>query len=603
MENRRMTASTDGTGVGGSRESSADLPKNVQRRNSASETIEGGRSAEAAAGSSSAAAEEGRDFRTSQPANTKAAKIERLASQNEFSDLYVGFTCLADGSPKSKTGGNAINQPQSSTAAAPKSSTSSASGSNGGSVPPASSSSSIADRVAQTLESERLSDVVFIVGTERKPIHAHKYVLSIASEVFTAMFHNPGFQQPLGPEERQKVEIPDIEPSIFRLVLKFLYTDTLQLSSDNVMVVLYAARKYAIQTLENACTAYLKQNLQASNAFLILSQARLFDLTDLADAALELVDHESAEAFLSDCFLEIDQPTLCQVIRRDTLRTSELAIYQACVAWANAQCARAGEEATSETIRRTLGDALHLIRFPLMSLKEFATHVARAPLPLLTDHQMVEIFAFLALNSPVHFASATAAKSNGAEGSPTASSNPFVASVFPAKKRCQMLGRELVVNRFQRVEARWGYSGSPDRIKFTVDLPIFITALGLYGSMHSDQMYEVVIEIVDCATNKTIARNECTVQCGVGMAEPFRVAFREPVEVQPACTYIASALMKGPDSWYGSKGLRRISRQTVNGSSQSVVTFQFSYATGTNNGTSVDDGQIPNLFFCLKMQQ
>jgi len=27
------------------------------------------------------------------------------------------------------------------------------------------------------------------------------------------------------------------------------------------------------------------------------------------------------------------------------------------------------------------------------------------------------------------------------------------------------------------------------------------------------------------------------------------------------------------------------------------VTFQFTYATGTNNGTSVEDGQIPEIVF------
>jgi len=32
-------------------------------------------------------------------------------------------------------------------------------------------------------------------------------------------------------------------------------------------------------------------------------------------------------------------------------------------------------------------------------------------------------------------------------------------------------------------------------------------------------------------------------------------------------------------------------------SSSGKVTFQFTYATGTNNGTSVEDGQIPEIVF------
>jgi hypothetical protein len=39
-------------------------------------------------------------------------------------------------------------------------------------------------------------------------------------------------------------------------------------------------------------------------------------------------------------------------------------------------------------------------------------------------------------------------------------------------------------------------------------------------------------------------------------------------------------MFSGPDSWFGSKGLRRISRQTISGNSSCAITFQFSYAAG-----------------------
>lgn len=49
---------------------------------------------------------------------------------------------------------------------------------------------------------------------------------------------------------------------------------------------------------------------------------------------------------------------------------------------------------------------------------------------------------------------------------------------------------------------------------------------------------------------------------------------------------------KGPDSFYGTKGLRKVSHD-----SGGKVTFQFQYASGNNNGTSVEDGQIPEIIF------
>jgi len=57
--------------------------------------------------------------------------------------------------------------------------------------------------------------------------------------------------------------------------------------------------------------------------------------------------------------------------------------------------------------------------------------------------------------------------------------------------------------------------------------------------------------------------------------------------------------VQGPDSFYGTKGQRKVTHDIVthDTSSGGKVTFQFTYATGTNNGTSVEDGQIPEIVF------
>ena len=54
---------------------------------------------------------------------------------------------------------------------------------------------------------------------------------------------------------------------------------------------------------------------------------------------------------------------------------------------------------------------------------------------------------------------------------------------------------------------------------------------------------------------------------------------------------------QGPDSYYGTKGQRKVTHDIVahDTASSGKVTFQFTYATGNNNGTSVEDGQIPEF--------
>lgn len=51
---------------------------------------------------------------------------------------------------------------------------------------------------------------------------------------------------------------------------------------------------------------------------------------------------------------------------------------------------------------------------------------------------------------------------------------------------------------------------------------------------------------------------------------------------------------QGPDSHYGTKGLKKVVHETSPGTK---TTFFFFSSPGNNNGTSVEDGQIPEIIF------
>lgn len=55
--------------------------------------------------------------------------------------------------------------------------------------------------------------------------------------------------------------------------------------------------------------------------------------------------------------------------------------------------------------------------------------------------------------------------------------------------------------------------------------------------------------------------------------------------------------LQGVDSWYGTNGYRTVTCNLGKGDPKETVCFQFSYAAGCNNGTSVEDGQIPEILF------
>lgn len=107
--------------------------------------------------------------------------------------------------------------------------------------------------------------------------------------------------------------------------------------------------------------------------------------------------------------------------------------------WSECECARQQLPATSENQRAVLGRALSLVRFPLMSVEEFAGGAAQSG--ILTDREVVSLFLYFTVN-------------------------PKPAVGFLEIPRCCMTGKEQVVHRFQAVESRWGYSGTSDRIRY-----------------------------------------------------------------------------------------------------------------------------------------
>ena len=95
------------------------------------------------------------------------------------------------------------------------------------------------------------------------------------------------------------------------------------------MTTLYTAKKYAVPALEKHCVDFLKRNLGPDNAFMLLTQARLFDEPQLAALCLECLDKNTPEALTADGFTDIDIETLSAVLDRDSLRVKESKLFTA----------------------------------------------------------------------------------------------------------------------------------------------------------------------------------------------------------------------------------------------------------------------------------
>ena len=298
----------------------------------------------------------------------------------------------------------------------------------------------VKERLTFLFNNNILSDVTFIVGRDvhQQRIPAHRFVLSVGSAVFDAMFNRHSSKAGTSAIE-EEIDLPDVEPASFLALLRFLYSDEVQIGPETVMTTLYTAKKYAVPALEKHCVDFLKRHLCADNAFMLLTQARLFDEPQLAALCLETIDKSTPEALSAEGFIDIDIDTLSAVLDRDSLRIKEAKLFSAVLKWSEAECLRQNiPSGTAENKRSVLGRVLRQIRFPLMTVEEFAQGPAQSG--ILTDRECVSLF--------LHF---------------TVNPKPPVA--FMDVPRCSMTGKEQTVCRFQQIESRWGYSGTSDKIR------------------------------------------------------------------------------------------------------------------------------------------
>ena len=151
----------------------------------------------------------------------------------------------------------------------------------------------IRERVQFMFNNDLFSDVKFVVrktdgeSESKEVIPAHKFVLSISSPVFEAMFYGELA------ETRDSIELPDCEYESLLELFRYMYSDEVNLSGSNVMGVLYLAKKYMVPSLADKCTKYLQNNLDPSNVFCILPSAQKFDVESLVDECRKVIDKQT----------------------------------------------------------------------------------------------------------------------------------------------------------------------------------------------------------------------------------------------------------------------------------------------------------------------
>ena len=426
----------------------------------------------------------------------------------------------------------------------------------------------INERTRFIFNNELLSDVQFIVpivsnseSESQKMIPAHKFVLAIGSPVFYAMFFGEMA------ETKNSIELPDCEYESLLELFRYLYTDVVNLTGSNVMHVLYLAKKYMLPSLADKCSAYLHENLGASNVFSILLHAKKFDDQDLENRCWEMIEKHTEEAVTSDEFVTLDRSLVESVVKKKVLNVKEAELFKAVDRWTTKEIERQGLIPDGETKRKIIGEELlNVIRFPLMSQKEFLAVVADSN--ILTTKEIIDLMKHYnsMLTSPLQF------------------------SVSPRTRRVGTCHRFLCFMKLDHSSNTWQYWGKSDRICFTVNKDIHLTGVKHFGC--EGGTYTVRTQLIDTVSGSCVASKsgeysseEVTNYYG------FTVLFDDAVPVKQDICYEVVSLVNGNRSWFGYGGKSTVECFGV------TFTFHNTEEEMDNNSTGVQCGQFPVLSF------
>lgn len=104
-------------------------------------------------------------------------------------------------------------------------------------------------------------------------------------------------------DKNKYIRVPDVAPIGFENLLRYAYTDSLNLGSvEDAMLTAYAAKKYLLPQLLRECLTYIEHNISPSTACVVFEFAQVLNSQQLVLQAMNLVDRQTTSVITSKSF-------------------------------------------------------------------------------------------------------------------------------------------------------------------------------------------------------------------------------------------------------------------------------------------------------------
>lgn len=183
-------------------------------------------------------------------------------------------------------------------------------------------------------------------------------------------------------DKNKYIRIPDVAPIGFENLLRYAYTDSLNLNSvEDAMLTAYSAKKYLLPQLLRECLTYIEQNISPSTACVVFEFAQVLNSQQLVLQAMNLMDRQTNSVITRKSFNSAQASTVEFLANRKYLNiSSEYSLFNAILSWSLAECKRRSLNTSDWSDVRAImseNSLLKGVRFLAMSQEEFAKVVTK----------------------------------------------------------------------------------------------------------------------------------------------------------------------------------------------------------------------------------
>nr|XP_054928092.1 BTB/POZ domain-containing protein 6-like [Dermacentor andersoni] len=185
------------------------------------------------------------------------------------------------------------------------------------------------------------------------------------NEVFHAMFFGDL-------AEKREVVVTDVHPDGFDLLLRYLYSGKPKMRTiDNALHARFAAKKYLVRELADACSLYIEKNLKADRLCSYIDyymQSREPEMDAIAET---LLTSSEAPAILSSKEFNVALEDTVRYIVERIRKVSEYSVTKAVFGWAQEQCVNSLQSEIPLEVKAIMRSFFPKLRFLTMTAEEF----------------------------------------------------------------------------------------------------------------------------------------------------------------------------------------------------------------------------------------